>query len=65
VSGEAAVETRGLHKSYGDVVALRGVDLLIEARRPSRTDAPQLPRSFRPSPVAELAGSTDLGGAHG
>jgi ABC-2 type transport system ATP-binding protein len=31
VSGEAAVETRGLHKSYGDVVALRGVDLLVEA----------------------------------
>jgi ABC-2 type transport system ATP-binding protein len=31
VPGEAAVETRGLHKSYGDVVALRGVDLLVEA----------------------------------
>jgi ABC-2 type transport system ATP-binding protein len=31
VSAEAAVETRGLRKSYGDVAALRGVDLDVEA----------------------------------
>jgi ABC-2 type transport system ATP-binding protein len=31
VSTEAAVETRGLRKSYGDVAALRGVDLEVEA----------------------------------
>ena len=31
MSGEAAIETRELRKSYGDVVALRGVDLLVEA----------------------------------
>jgi ABC-2 type transport system ATP-binding protein len=30
VSGEAAVETRGLRKSYGDVAALRGVDLQVD-----------------------------------
>jgi ABC-2 type transport system ATP-binding protein len=30
VSAEVAVETRGLRKSYGDVRALRGVDLRIE-----------------------------------
>ena len=31
MSAEAAVETRGLRKSYGDVAALRGVDLDVEA----------------------------------
>ncbi len=31
MSGEVAIETRELRKSYGDVVALRGVDLLVEA----------------------------------
>jgi ABC-2 type transport system ATP-binding protein len=29
VAGEIAVEAEGLHKSYGDVVALRGVDLRV------------------------------------
>jgi ABC-2 type transport system ATP-binding protein len=31
MSGEAAVETRDLRKSYGDVHALRGVDLRVES----------------------------------
>jgi ABC-type multidrug transport system ATPase subunit len=31
VSVDAAVETEGLHKSYGEVGALRGVDLRVEA----------------------------------
>jgi ABC-2 type transport system ATP-binding protein len=30
VSGESAVETDGLRKSYGDVAALRGVDLQVD-----------------------------------
>ena len=29
--GQAAIETQGLRKSYGDVEALRGVDLRVEA----------------------------------
>jgi len=31
MAGEAAVEAEGLRKSYGEVAALRGVDLLVEA----------------------------------
>ncbi len=31
MTGEAAIETRELRKSYGDVVALGGVDLTVEA----------------------------------
>ena len=30
MAGEAAVEAEGLRKSYGEVAALRGVDLLVD-----------------------------------
>jgi hypothetical protein len=45
---------------------LRGALLELQPPTvPDETDAPQLPRSFRPSLVAELVRSTDVGGAHG